>query len=50
MGDKRNVYMLLVGKPQGKRLLGRPRLKWMDNIKMDLLEMGFNVVDWFGSG
>jgi hypothetical protein len=48
MGEKRNVYRLLVGKPQGKRPLGRPRHRWMDNIKMDLLEIGFHVVDWIG--
>jgi hypothetical protein len=46
MGEKRNVYRLLVGKPEGKRPLGRPRRRWMDNIKMDLLEIGVNVVDW----
>jgi hypothetical protein len=39
MGEKRNVYRLLVAKPEGKRPLGRPRRKWMDNIKMDLLEI-----------
>jgi hypothetical protein len=44
MGEKRNVYRLLVG----KRPLGRPRRRWMDNIKMDLSEIGFNVVDWIG--
>jgi hypothetical protein len=48
MGEKRNVYMLLVGKPEGKRPLGRPRRRWIDNIKMDLLELGVNVVDWIG--
>jgi hypothetical protein len=48
MGEKRNVYRLLVGKPEGKRPLGRARRKWMDNIKMDLLEIGLNVVDWIG--
>jgi hypothetical protein len=48
MGEKRNVYRLLVGKPEGKRLLGRPRLRWTDNIKMDLLEIGVNDVDWIG--
>jgi hypothetical protein len=36
MGEKRNVYRLLVGKPEGERPLGRPRCRWMDNIKMDL--------------
>jgi hypothetical protein len=48
MGEKRNVYMLLVGKPEGKRPLGRPRRRWIDYIKMDLLEIGVNVVDWIG--
>jgi hypothetical protein len=48
MGEKRNVYRLLIGKPEGKRPLGRPRRKWMDNIKTDLLEIGLNVVDWIG--
>jgi hypothetical protein len=48
MGDKRNVYTLLVGKPEGKRLLGRPRHRWIHNIKMDLLEIGVSVVDWIG--
>jgi hypothetical protein len=48
MGEKRKVYRLLVGKPEGKRPLGRSRRRWMDNIKMDLLEMGVNVVDWIG--
>jgi hypothetical protein len=46
MGEKRNVYRLLVGKPEGKRPLGKSRRRWIDNIKMDLLEMGLNVVDW----
>jgi hypothetical protein len=48
MGEKRNVYMLLVGKPEGKKPLGRPRRRWIDNIKKDLLERGLNVVDWIG--
>jgi hypothetical protein len=48
MGEKRNVYRLFVGKPEGKRPLGRPRRRWMDDIKMDLLEIGLNVVDWIG--
>jgi hypothetical protein len=47
MGEK-NVYRLWVGKPEGKRPLGRPRRTWVDNIKMDLLEIGLNVVDWIG--
>jgi hypothetical protein len=48
MEEKRNVYRLLVGKPEGKRTLGRPSRRWKDNIKMDLLEIGVNVVDWIG--
>jgi hypothetical protein len=48
MGEKRNVYSLLVGKRVGKRPLGRPRRRWIANIKMDLLEMGVNVLDWIG--
>jgi hypothetical protein len=46
--EKRNVYMLLVGKPEGKRPLGRPRRRWIDNMKVDLLEVGLSVVDWIG--
>jgi hypothetical protein len=48
MGEKRNVYRILVRKSEGKRPLERPRLRWIDNIKMDLLEIGLNVVDWIG--
>jgi hypothetical protein len=48
MEEKRDVYSLLVGKPEGKRPLGRSRRTWIDNIKMDLLEIGLNVVDWIG--
>jgi hypothetical protein len=48
MKEKRNVDRLLVGKPEGKRPLGRPRYRWIDNIKMDLLEIGLGVVDWIG--
>jgi hypothetical protein len=48
MGEKRNVYRLLVGKPEGKRLLRRPRRRWIDNIKIDFLEIGVSVVDWIG--
>jgi hypothetical protein len=40
MGVTRNAYRILVGKPEGKRLLGRPRCRWVDNIKMDLTEIG----------
>jgi hypothetical protein len=46
MGEKRNAYRLLVGKPEGKRPLGRPRRRWMDNIRMDLGEVGWSAVDW----
>jgi hypothetical protein len=48
MGEKKNVYRLLIGKPEGKRPLGRPRRRWIDNNKMHLLEIGLNVVDWIG--
>jgi hypothetical protein len=48
IGEKRNVYRLLVGKPEGNRPLGRPRRRWIDNINMDLLKIGVNVVDWIG--
>jgi hypothetical protein len=48
MREKRNVYRLLVGKPEGKRPLGRTRRRWIDNIKMDLSEIGLSVVDWIG--
>ena len=46
MGDRRGVYMVLVGKPEGKRPLGRPRRRWEDNIKMDLQEVGCGDMDW----
>jgi hypothetical protein len=48
MGEKRNVYRLLVGKPKGRRLLGKPRHMWLDNIRMDLVGVGWDVVDWIG--
>jgi hypothetical protein len=48
MGEKRNEYRLLVGKPEGKRPLGRPRRRWVDNIRMDLVEVGWADVDWIG--
>jgi hypothetical protein len=48
MREKRNVSRLLAGKPEGKRPLGKPRHRWIDNIKMDLLEIGLSVVDWIG--
>jgi hypothetical protein len=47
-GEKRNLCRLLVGKPEGKRSLGRQRRKWVDNIKMDIGEIGLSVVDWIG--
>jgi hypothetical protein len=47
-GEKRNVYRLLMGKPKGKRPLGRPRRRWVDNFKMDLLEIGWGCVNWVG--
>jgi hypothetical protein len=46
MGEKRNVYRLLIGKPEGKRSLGRQRRRWIDNIKLDLLDIGVSVVEW----
>jgi hypothetical protein len=46
MGERRGVYIVLVGKPEGRRQLGRPRLRWEDNIKMDLQEVGCGVMDW----
>jgi hypothetical protein len=48
MGEKRNAYRLFVGKPDGMRPLGRPRRRWVDNIKMYLLEIGWSGVDWIG--
>ena len=45
MGEGRDVHRVLVGKPEGKRSLGRPRYRWEDNIKMDLREVG-GVRDW----
>ena len=46
MGDSRGVYRVLVGKPEGKRQLGRPRRGWEDYIKMDLQEVGCRDMDW----
>jgi hypothetical protein len=45
-GEKRNTYMILVGNPEGKRPLGRPRRRWVDYIKMDLRETGWDGLDW----
>jgi hypothetical protein len=46
MGEKRNAYRILVGKPEGERPLGRPRCRWVDNIKMELTEIGWDGADW----
>jgi hypothetical protein len=46
MGERRGAYRALVGKPEGRRPLGRPRRKWEDNIKMDLREVGCGGADW----
>jgi len=46
MEERRGVYRVLVGKPEGKRQLGRHRLRWEDNIKMDLQEVGCTGMDW----
>jgi hypothetical protein len=46
MGERRSVYRVLAGKPEGKKPLGRPRRRWEDNIKMDLQEVGCGGIDW----
>jgi len=46
MGDRRAIFRVLVGKPEGKKPLGRPRRRWEDDIKMDLQEVKCGVVDW----
>ena len=48
VGEERGVYRVLVGKPEGKRPLGRPRRRWVDNIRTDLQEMGGGYMDWIG--
>jgi len=48
MGEERCVYRVLVGKPEGKRPLGRPRRRWVDNIRMDFQEVGCGYMDWIG--
>jgi hypothetical protein len=48
MREERGAYRVLVGKPGGKRLLGKPRRRWVDNIRMDLQEVGCGHVDWIG--
>jgi len=48
MGEERGAYRVLVGKPEEKRPLGRPRRRWVDNIRMDLQEVGCGYMDWIG--
>jgi len=48
MGEERGVYWVLLGKPEGRRPLGRPRHRWVDNIRMDLREVGCGYMDWIG--
>jgi hypothetical protein len=50
VGEKRNAYRILVGKPEGKRPLGRLRLRWVDSIKIDLREIGWDTMDWIDLG
>jgi hypothetical protein len=46
MGEKRNAYRILVGKLEGKKPLERPRRRWVDNIKIDIREIGYDGADW----
>jgi len=46
IGEERGMYRVLVGKPEGRRLMGRPRHRWVDNIMMDLQEVGCGYMDW----
>ena len=48
MKERKDVFRVLVGKPEGKRSLGRPRRRWEDNIKMDLQEVGCEGMEWIG--
>ena len=48
MGEERGVYRVFLGKPEGKSPLGRPRRRWVDNIRMDLQEVGCGYMDWIG--
>jgi hypothetical protein len=47
-GEKKNAYRLLVGKPEGKRPVGRPRRRWVHKIRLDFVEVGWGDVDWIG--
>ena len=48
MDEERELYRFFVGKPEGRRPLGRPRRRWVDNIRMDLQEVGCGYMDWIG--
>ena len=48
MGEEKGVYRVLLGKPEGRRPLGRPRRRWVDNIRTDLQEVGCGYMDWIG--
>jgi hypothetical protein len=48
MGEKRNAYKLLGGKARGKEPLGRPRRRWVDNVRIDLVQVGWGDMDWIG--
>jgi hypothetical protein len=48
MGEERGAYRVLVRKPEGKKPLGRPRRRWVDNIRLDLQEVGCGYVEWIG--
>ena len=48
MSEERGVYRVLVGKPEGKRPLGRPRCRWVDNVRTDFQEVGCGFMDWIG--
>jgi hypothetical protein len=48
MGEESKVYKVLLGKPEGRRLMGKPRRRWVDNIRMDLQEVGCGYMDWIG--
>ena len=48
MDEERGVYMVFLGKPEGRRTLGKPMRRWVDNIRMDLQEVGCGYMDWIG--